>query len=150
MSRTPGSGYGRLIPFQYEPILPRMAVTARNAGWRTSRSFFRAERDRASASNASAAWARCSGLSVFVVPSQVNETRTAAMVARSRWAGVVAAPTGSAATARLAMWSSKVVIEPPADGDGDGTKSRRRRDKGDGSRGRSVAQLDDGPSRRTL
>src|SRR4051812_35215155 len=117
MSRTPGSGYGKLIPFQYEPILPRIAVTARNAGWRTSSSFFPAERDWASASNASAAWARCSGVNDFLVPSQVNERRTAAMEARSRWAGVDPVE-ASAGAGRESMRSSKVVIEPPDQGGG--------------------------------
>ena len=86
-----------------------MAVTARKAGWPVSSSFLPADSDRPSAPKASAARARWSALSVFWVPIQVNETRAAAIVARSLWAGVGPSPT-STAVGRASMRSSSAVI----------------------------------------
>ena len=70
-------------------ILVRIAVTARNALCLVSSSFLPAERNWPSASNGSAAWAFCSAVRDFLVPNQVNWTRQAAIVVRSRSAGVV-------------------------------------------------------------
>ena len=70
-------------------ILVRIAVTARKALCLVSSSFLPAERNWPSASNGSAAWAFCSAVSDFLVPNQVNWTRQAAIVVRSRSAGVV-------------------------------------------------------------
>src|SRR5688572_8349700 len=68
---------------------PRTAVTALYAGWRVSSNFLPAERNVPSAPKLSAACSFCSGVSVFRVPNQVNMTRTAAVVVRSRWLGAV-------------------------------------------------------------
>src|SRR4051794_12214702 len=64
-----------------------MDVTALNAEWPVSNNFLPAERYCPSASNGWAASARCPGVRVLRVPSQVNETLTAAMLARRFWAG---------------------------------------------------------------
>ncbi len=88
-------------------------MTARNAAWPVSISFLPAERYCPSAPNASAARAFCSGLRVFCVPIQVNETRAAAMVERSRWAGVVSAVAERPLAERVSMRSIRVLIFPP-------------------------------------
>src|SRR4051794_15665646 len=71
-------------------------------------SFFVAERNGPSASNASAAWVFWAAVSDFWTPNQVKRTRQAAMVVRSRWAGVVVL----SVVGRVSVRSSKVVISP--------------------------------------
>src|SRR5438093_4985647 len=66
---------------------PRTAVTSLYASWRVSSSFLRADRYSPSAPKGSAAWFFCSGVRVLRTPIQVNDTRTAAVVSRSHWAG---------------------------------------------------------------
>ena len=68
----PGSGNGRVIPFQSPRIRPRTLVTARKAGCLVSRSFLPAVRNRPLASKASAASAFCSAESVLRQPSQTE------------------------------------------------------------------------------
>jgi hypothetical protein len=88
MSRTPGSGYGRLSAFHSPRILPRTPVTALKAGCEVSTNFLPADRKVPSAPNVLAASDLCSRVKVLRVPIHVMDTRTAAMVARSRSAGV--------------------------------------------------------------
>jgi hypothetical protein len=62
-----------------------------------------------SASNGSAAVARCSGVSVFWVPNHVYFTRQAAIVWRSRCAGVVVL----VVVGRISVVSIRAVIVAP-------------------------------------
>ena len=94
-------------------ILVRIAVTARNALWLVSSSFLPAERNFPSASNVSAAWAFWSAVSDFLVPNQVNWTRQAAIVVRSRSAGVEPTALIRPLVDRVSMRSIKVLIVPP-------------------------------------
>ena len=71
-----------------------------------SSSFLAALKNWPSASNASAAVARCSGVKLLLTPNQVNETRTAAMVVRSRWAAVVVV----AVSVRVSARSRRLVL----------------------------------------
>src|SRR5262249_30635107 len=64
-----------------------------------SSNFLPAERNSPSASNAWVAWAFCSEVRVLCTPHQVNETRQAAMVLRSRSAGVTMGSRCGSATA---------------------------------------------------
>ena len=92
-----------------------MAVTARKAVCFVSSSFLPAERNWPSASNAWAAWAFWSEVSVFWTPHQVNETRQAAMVVRSRSAAAVVTARLRPSAASVSRWSSKVDIKPPGE-----------------------------------
>src|SRR5688572_13049054 len=74
------------MPFQNEMIRLRTPVTALKAGCDVSTSFLPADRKSFSAPKLSAAWDLCSGLSVFLTPNHVKQTRTAAMDTRRRWA----------------------------------------------------------------
>ena len=124
-----------------------MAVTALKAGCLTSRSFLPAEREWASASKASAAWALCSAVSVFWVPIQVKATRAAAMVARSLWAGVgsgVALLAASVVAGRESMRSRSVVIVPPGVMGANGHEAIARFGVGSGLVVVAAAQLAEG------
>src|SRR5581483_2110433 len=77
------------MPRQSATARPRTAVTALNAGCVVSSSFLPADRNCPSAPNDSAAWAFCSVVSVLRTPSQTKLSLTAAIVVRSRRAGVV-------------------------------------------------------------
>jgi hypothetical protein len=104
ISRTPASGKGSDCALQNDSIRPRTAVTARNAGCLVSISFLVARRNGPSASNASAARAFWAAVSAFWTPNQVNDRRTAAIVVRSRSAGV------AADRSSMSMRSSKLVV----------------------------------------
>ena len=84
-----------------------MLVTARNFGCRTLNNFFPALRYSPSAPNDSAARAFCSGDRVLRVPNQVNESRIAAIVVRSRWAA------GLSVDDRVSGSSITVLIKTP-------------------------------------
>ena len=88
-------------------------MTARNALCFVSSNFLPADRNWPSASNGSAAWAFCSAVRDFLVPNQVNWTRQAAIVVRSRSAGVEPSVILRPLVDRDSMRSIKALIVPP-------------------------------------
>ena len=85
----PGSVYGSERDFQKLTDLFLTAVTALNAGWVVSNSFFPAERKLPWAPKLSAAWFFWSVVSVLRTPNQLMASRTAAVEVRNRCAGEV-------------------------------------------------------------
>src|ERR1700675_3323298 len=107
IKRMPGSGYGRLRPFQREMARPRTPVTPLKAGCLVSSSFFAADRYAPSAPNESAASAFCSADKDFRTPNHVKLNRTAAIVVRNRRAAVAAEAESEVEVGR----SSNVLIQ---------------------------------------